>query len=75
MKHENNTNIRQSPDTYIYMRVNQKVTILMKTKIDLNFNTKFEIKSHFAFLPVTRVFEKVMLHFELRNIMKIACLI
>ena len=56
-------------------RVNQKVTILMKTKIDLNSNTKFEIRSHFVFLPVTRVFEKVMLHFELRNIMKIAYLI
>ena len=77
MKHENNTNIRQSHDTYIFMpylrvTVNQKVYILTKTKTDLNLNRKSDIKSHFSFLSITRVFEKVILHFELRNIMKIS---
>ena len=33
--------------------VNQKVNILMKTKIEMNLNRKSEIKSHFAFLSIT----------------------
>ena len=54
--------------TYLQEIVNQKVNILMKTKIEMNLNRKSEIKSHFGFLSITWVFE--MFHFELRNIMK-----
>ena len=41
----------------------------------INLNRKSEIKSHFAFLSITRVLEKVMFHFELSNTMKISCLL
>ena len=33
--------------------VNQKLNILMKTKIDIKFNRKSEIKSHLAFSSIT----------------------
>ena len=41
-KHKNDTNITQPPGTYRFMAyprdiVNQKVNILMKTKIGINF--------------------------------------
>ena len=60
---------------YLQEIVNQKVNILMKTKIDINLNRKSNIKRNFAFQSITLVFEKVMLHFELTNIMKISCLL
>ena len=41
----------------------------------LNLNRKSEINSHFAFVSITWVFEKVMFHFELRNTLKISCLL
>ena len=58
MKHESNTNITQLSGTYIFMtylpvRVNQQVNILMKTKIDINLNRKSEIKSNLVFLSIT----------------------
>ena len=82
MKHEYKTDITQSLDTYIFMTyvrviVNQKANIamnLIKTK-DIILNSKSEIKSHFAFLSNTWVFRKVMSHFELRNTLKISCLL
>ena len=45
IKHKNDTNIIQSPGTYRFMTylretVNQKVNILMKTKIEINLNRK-----------------------------------
>ena len=80
IKHENNTNIRHSLGTYVFMAylretVNQKVNILMKTKININLNRKSEIKNYFAFLSITRVLEKVIFHIELRNAIKTSCLL
>ena len=51
IKHENNTNITHSLGAYVfvtYLRdtANQKVNILMKTKIDINLKRKSEIKIH-----------------------------
>ena len=45
IKHENNANITQSPGTNIFMTylretVNQKVNILMKTKLDIKLHRK-----------------------------------
>ena len=48
--------------------VNQKVNILMKRKSDINLNRKCD-------LSIVWVFKKVMFHLELRNIMKISCLL
>ena len=58
IKYENNINITHSLCTYIFMTylretVNQKVNILMKTKININLNRKSELKSYFAFLSIT----------------------
>ena len=67
-------NITQSPGRYTLFMislqeiVNQKVNILMKRKSDLNLNRKCD-------LSIVWVFKKVMFHLELRNIMKISCLL
>ena len=67
-------NITQSPGRYTLFMislqeiVNQKVNILMKRKSDINLNRKCD-------LSIVWVFKKVMFHLELRNIMKISCLL
>ena len=67
-------NITQSPGRYTLFTislqeiVNQKVNILMKRKSDINLNRKCD-------LSIVWVFKKVMFHLELRNIMKISCLL
>ena len=45
--------------TYLQEIVNQKVNVLMKTKIEINLNRKSDV----AFLTITLVFKKVMFHF------------
>ena len=67
-------NITQSPGRYTLFMislqeiVNPKVNILMKRKSDINLNRKCD-------LSIVWVFKKVMFHLELRNIMKISCLL
>ena len=70
IKNENETHIRQSPGTYIFITnlremVNQTENILMKTKIDINLST---YKTKRYKISIILVFEKVVFHFKLRNI-------
>ena len=53
--------------TYLRVIVNQKVNILMKTKTDINWNRKCEIKSHFAFSSTTLVFKKAMMKIKIKK--------
>ena len=48
--------------TYMQKIVNQTVNILMRTKLDMNLNRNHKLKSHFPFLSITWVFEKVLFH-------------
>ena len=56
--------------TYMREMVNQKINVLMKTKEDIHLN-----RCKKDYKVSVKAFEKVMFHFELRNIVKVSCLL
>ena len=56
--------------TYMREMVNQKINVLMKTKEDIHLN-----RCKKDYKVSVKALEKVMFHFELRNIVKVSCLL